>query len=242
MPEGPGPKPTQRARPSSSGNIPHLGAKAPPPRPASTSRIKQATARSKPEVVASSDDQDLSEVRMRVATPPSSTLGLSLRWKIVIAMAATTIITAVWIFVTVNSKAVAQLSDEIDAKGIRLVKTLSSIDAAFWKVAIGSASKEDRKKKLDFLVQRINPELTAAARENLFKQNPELRTMYEQLVGDPLGALHTLKTDKKDVGPGSDILQIAVVDVSGGDGSGSVQAVEGLGQQGISMGPKKTDS
>jgi hypothetical protein len=38
-----------------------------------------------PEVVASSDDMDVSEVRLRVATPPSATLGLSLRWKIVIA-------------------------------------------------------------------------------------------------------------------------------------------------------------
>src|SRR5258706_293656 len=83
---------------------------------------------------------------------------------------------------------------------------------------------------------RINPEMTAAARENLFRQSPELKTMYDQIVADPLGQLHTLKSDKKDIGPGSDILQITVVDISGGDsGTGSVQAVDGLGQQGISM-------
>src|SRR6185503_19149095 len=135
IPEGQGPKPA--ARPKSSGQVPHLGAKH-PPNPASTSRIKPATVRSRPEVVASRDDDEPSEVRRSMATPPSSTLGLSLRWKIVIGMAAITIATAFIIFVTVNSKAVTQLSDEIDAKGVRLVKTLASIDAAFWKTAIGS--------------------------------------------------------------------------------------------------------
>ena len=234
IPEGQGASPKPTARPKSSGQMPHLGAKpAPPQNPASTARIKQQTARSKPEVVASRDDDEVSEVRRSVAPPPSATLGLSLRWKIVIGMAAITIATAIIIFITVNSKAVTQLSDEIDAKGVRLVKTLASIDAAYWKAAIGM-SKEERKKKFDFLASKFNPELTAAARENLFKQNPELRTMYEQLI-DPLGPLRTLKGDKQDVGPGSDILQITVVDISSGDqGSGSVQAVEGLGQQGIS--------
>lgn len=238
MPEGAAPKPTSRK--ASSGQIPHLGSKGPVQRPGSTARIKTTSGRSKPEVVASSDDQEVSEVRLRVAPPPSATLGLSLRWKIVLAMAAITITTAILIFVSVNSKAVTQLSDEIDAKGVRLVKTLASIDAAFWKTAI-SVSKEDRRKKLDFLAQRFNPELTPAARENLFRQNPELKTMYDQLV-DPLGPLHTLKSDQRDIGPGSDILQITVVDISNGDaGSGSVQAVDGLGQQGITMMSKHAD-
>jgi serine phosphatase RsbU (regulator of sigma subunit) len=237
MSDGHTPKHSPRVKPPSSGKIPQQGQ-----RPGSTARIKPATVRSKPEVVASSDDMDVSEVRMRVATPPSATLGLSLRWKIVIAMAAITVATAMLIFITVNSKAVAQLSDEINAKGIRLVKTLSSIDAAFWKTAIGTGEKEDRKKKLDFLLQRFSSELTAAARENLFKQYPELRTMYDQLTADPLGQLHTLKSDKKEVGPGSDILQITVVDISNDpNGNGSVQAVEGLGQQGISMFSKRTE-
>jgi len=240
IPEGQGSSPKPTARPKSSGQVPHLGSK-PPPAPASTTRIKQQTARSKPEVVASRDDDEVSEVRRSVAPPPSATLGLSLRWKIVIGMAAITIATAFIIFITVNSKAVTQLSDEIDAKGVRLVKTLASIDAAYWKASIGM-SKEDRKKKLDFLAQKFNPELTAAARENLFKQNPELRTMYDQLI-DPLGPLRTLKSDKRDVGPGSDIVQITVVDISNGEqnASGSVQAVDGLGQQGISMFSKRPD-
>jgi len=240
IPEGQGPSPKPTARPKSSGQVPHLGSKH-PPAPASTTRIKQQTARSKPEIVASRDDDEVSEVRRSVAPPPSATLGLSLRWKIVIGMAAITIATAFIIFITVNSKAVTQLSDEIDAKGVRLVKTLASIDASYWKAAIGM-SKEERKKKFDFLAQKFNPELTAAARENLFKQNPELRNMYDQLI-DPLGPLRTLKSDKRDVGPGSDILQITVVDISNGEqnASGSVQAVDGLGQQGISMFSKRLD-
>ena len=235
IPEGQGPKP----KPKSSGQIQALGGKGGPPRPGSTARIKPATVRtSKAEVVASHDDDEISEVRRSVAPPLSATLGLSLRWKIVIGMAAITIATAILIFITVNSKAVTQLSDEIDAKGVQMVKTLASIDAAFWKTSIG-ISREERKKKFDFLLQRMSPEGSSppsnAARENLFRQSPELRTMYEQLI-DPLGQLHTLKGEKQDVGPGSDILQITVVDISNGENnaSGSVQAVEGLGQQGIS--------
>jgi sigma-B regulation protein RsbU (phosphoserine phosphatase) len=194
--------------------------------------------RSKPEIVSSSDDEDVSEVRQRVAPPSRATLGLSLRWKIVIAMAAITVATAMLIFVSVNSKAVTQLSDEIDAKGIRLVKTLASVDAPLWKAAMGGL-KEDRKRKLDFLAQKFNPELTAAARDNLFRQSPELKTMYDQLV-DPFGPLHTLKSDQRDIGPSSDILQITVVDPTGG--AGSVTAVEGTGEKGISISTRHKDS
>ena len=133
MSEGHGSSQKPSARTKSSGQIPQLPAKGGgPPKPGSTSRIKPATVRaSKAEVIASSGDDDVSELRMRVATPAGSTLGLSLRWKIVIATAAITIATAMLIFVTVKSKAETQLSDEVNAKGIRLVKTLASIDAAF---------------------------------------------------------------------------------------------------------------
>src|SRR6185503_9837877 len=168
MSDGQIPKPSQRMK-ASSGSIPHLGGKTPPPRPPSTTRIRTATGstrRSTAEVVASSDEGDMSEVRQRVATPASSSMGLSLRWKIVLSMAVITIATEILIFVSVNSKAVAQLSDEIDAKGVRLVKTLATIDAALWKAAI-QPSTADRKRKLDFLAQKFNPELTPAARENL---------------------------------------------------------------------------
>ena len=238
MPEIPGPKPTQKMK-TSSGQIPHMG-----PKPGSTSRIpapsttsRRSTGRNKPEIVASSDDEDVSEVRQRVAPPSNAALGLSLRWKIVIAMAAITVATAMLIFVSVNSKAVTQLSDEIDAKGIRLVKTLASVDAPLWKAAMGGL-KEDRKRKLDFLSQKFNPEMTAAARENLFRQSPELKTMYDQLV-DPFGPLHTLKSDQRDIGPNSDILQITVVDPTGG--AGSVTAVEGTGEKGISISTRHKD-
>src|SRR5690349_18165262 len=109
IPEGQSPKP----KPKSSGQIQALGGKGGPQRPGSTARIKPATVRtSKAEVVASHDDDEASEVRRSVAPPSSATLGLSLRWKIVIGMAAITIATAIIIFITVNSKAVTQLSDE----------------------------------------------------------------------------------------------------------------------------------
>ncbi len=230
MAESPGPRSPQKTKPSSSGQIPHMG-----PKPGSTAKIpvssttRRGSGRSKAEVVASSED--VSEVRQRVAPPPSATLGLSLKWKIVIAMAAITVATAMLIFVSINSKAVTQLSDEIDAKGIRLVKTLASVDAPLWKAAMGGL-KDDRKRKLDFLSQKFNPELTAAARENLFRQSPELKTMYDSLI-DPFGPLHTLQTDQRDIGPSSDILQITVVDPTGG--AGSVKAVEGTGEKGISI-------
>ncbi|HZE98816.1 MAG TPA: SpoIIE family protein phosphatase [Planctomycetota bacterium] len=237
MPDGPGPKSTQKMKSSSSGQIPHLGAK-----PSSSSKIQTpgTTARrpnpkNRPQIVSSGGAQELSEVRQRVAPPASSALGLSLRWKIVIAMAAITVGTALLIFFSVNSKAVAQLSDEIDAKGVRLVKTLASIDPPLWKAAIQPATA-DRKRKLDFLAQKFNPDLTAAARENLFRQSPELKTMYDQLA-DPLGPLHPLKTDKRDIGPGSDILQITVVDTE----AGSVMAVDGYGEKGINTSPGRTD-
>jgi len=233
MAESPGPKSSQKAKTASSGQIPHMG-----PKPGSTAKIPMAStttrrgqSRPKAEVVASSDDQDVSEVRQRVAPPPSAPLGLSLKWKIVIAMAAITVATAMLIFVSINSKAVTQLSDEIDAKGIRLVKTLASVDAPLWKAAMGGL-KDDRKRKLDFLSQKFNPELTAAARENLFRQSPELKTMYDSLI-DPFGPLRTLKSDQRDIGPNSDILQITVVDPTGG--AGSVTAVEGTGEKGISI-------
>ena len=238
MADSPGPKSTQRMK-TSSGQIPHLGSK-----PGSTAKLpvapstaRRATHRGKAEVV-SSHDEEVSELRQRVATPAGASLGLSLKWKIVIAMAAITVATAMLIFVSINSKAVTQLSDEIDAKGIRLVKTLASVDAPLWKAAMGGL-KDDRKRKLDFLSQKFNPELTAAARENLFRQSPELKTMYDQLV-DPFGPLHTLQTDRQDIGPNSDILQITVVDPTGG--AGSVKAVEGTGEKGISISTRHKDA
>jgi serine phosphatase RsbU (regulator of sigma subunit) len=239
MPEGPGPRSTQRMKTSSSGQIPQPGTKigSTAKIPTASSTARRATQRSKAEVVSSSDDQELSEVRQRVAPPLTSTLGLSLKWKIVIAMAAITVATALLIFISITSKAVNQFSDEIDAKGIRLVKTLASIDAPLWKAAMGS-QKDDRKRKLDFLAAKFNTEMNAAARENLFRQNPEAKAMYDQLI-DPFGPLRTLKSDQRDIGPTSDILQITVVDPTGG--AGSVQAVDGTGEKGISISTRHKD-
>ena len=86
-----GPKPTQKMK-TSSGQIPHLGA----PKPGGTGKIPlqpptarmKGTKRAQAEVVSSSDDDDQSELRARVAPPPTAVMGLSLKWKIVIAMAA----------------------------------------------------------------------------------------------------------------------------------------------------------
>jgi len=241
MPEGPNPKSTQKLK-VSSGQIPHVAKPGSTGKiPTATSTARRLTQRSKPEVVSSSssDEGELSGVRQRVAPPSTATLGLSLKWKIVIAMAAITIATAMLIFLSINSKAVNQLSDEIDAKGVRLVKTLASIDVPLWKAAMGGG-KAERKAKIDFMLLKLNPELaSSAARENLFRQNPELKGMYEALI-DPLGSLHTLKTDARDIGVNSDILQITVVDPTGG--AGSVQAVEGTGEKGISISTRHRDA
>ncbi len=131
-PGAPPPKPpasapaTRAVRPGSSARMPHAGG-------ASTRRL--APPRPEQEVVASSDDMEASKVRQRVAAPPG-VRGLSLRWKIVIAMAGITVATAILIFVVVYAKAVAQLNDEINAKGRRLVDLLASIDADYWSTAI----------------------------------------------------------------------------------------------------------
>ncbi len=250
MAEGQAPKPTSKLKPSSSGKIPQPPPKAPPPnqKPGSTSRMRPAsgitrrvTPVDEPEIVSSvGEGEDVSEVRQRIVTPPTSTQGLSLRWKIVIGMAAITIATAMLIFISVNGKAVNQLSEEIDAKGVRLVKTLATIDAAFWKTAIGTG-REERRRTLDLFARRLNPDLTDAARESMLRANPELKGIYDKLV-DPLGPLRTLKSDNRDIGPNSDILQISVVDVSNGDtGSGSVQALDDLGKQGIRIFSERKD-
>ncbi len=241
MPDGPAPKSTQKMK-ASSGQIPHLG----PSKAGGTAKIpvqpptaRKGSQRNKPEIVASSDDADQSEVRARVAPPPTATLGLSLKWKIVIAMAAVTIATTMLIFVSISSKAVTQLSDEINAKGIRIVKTLASIDAPLWKAAMGSG-KPERKNKIDFLLSKANPEMSGGALQAFLRQSPEIKSMYDQLI-DPLGPLHTLKSENKsDVGVSSDILQITVVDPTGG--AGSVTAVEGTGEKGISITTRYRDA
>ncbi len=223
-----------------------------------------------------------------MAAPAGAPRGISLRWKIVIGMAGITVATAILIFFVVYSKAVGQLSDEIDAKGIRLVRTLASIDPQYWMLAIYQ-SQEDRKERMDWLLQRLfEPVWHDEAKGNVLHKSPELRKLYDQIThaagpdnGDvaatliarfheslaadlqtdahrqalrthydgklkeerwltewqklvnPLGSsLRPLKGDRSDVGPGSDILQISVLDITTSDGQ-SVQAVEGQGEKGI---------
>ncbi|HLF93167.1 MAG TPA: SpoIIE family protein phosphatase [Planctomycetota bacterium] len=217
----PGLKPVGQ-RPSSSTQIPHTGR-------TTTARRAAPPPASRAEVVASSDDIGASSVRSTMARGASNPRGLSLRWKIVCAMTGITIATAILIFVVVYKKAVDQLSSEIDSKGVRLCKTLATIDGTYWKAAIGS-SKDARKKKLDLFLQKVpGMEWSDALREQRLRANPELKELYDQLQ-DPLGPLSPLKT--KDIGKGTEIMQISVLDVGMSE---SVQAVEGYGEKGLTI-------
>jgi len=117
-------------RPSSSTAVPRAGttARRAPPK-------SETVPKGPVEVVASSDGVEVSQVRRTVASG-LQVRGLSLRWKIVLAMVGITVATAVLIFVVVYSKAVSQLNDQINMKGTRLVNLLASIDADYWATAI----------------------------------------------------------------------------------------------------------
>ncbi|HYE98811.1 MAG TPA: SpoIIE family protein phosphatase [Planctomycetota bacterium] len=272
-------------RPGTKRNLPALTT-------ASSTRIKPAgntrrmpTATEGPVVVSSVDDseRDLSRVRQRVHG--GSRLrphGLSLRLKIVLAMAGVTVVTALLIFVAVNSKAVSQLNDEIDKKGVRLVKTLSTIDPTYWMYAIHQ-SKDDRRVMADQLLKELfGANWSDSARSDIFRQQAELKRIFDQVtdrVGvekkdsgqrllsglyeelqkndklgedgrkhlhnqyqtvlkeerwqrrwqalvDPLGTLEPLKADARDVGKGTDILNITVQDVT-------ISPTEGPGVQAV---------
>jgi serine phosphatase RsbU (regulator of sigma subunit) len=222
-----------KPKPGSSSRVP-----APPSRSASSTRLPVPARPQGPELVSSGEDLDVSDVRRRVASPRGSAMrGVSLKLKIVGGIVGVAVLTAVLIFAVVYPKAVAQLSDEIDAKGVRLCKTLATIDAAYWRAAIGSG-KEERQKLLDQLLVRGAGEADAGSRDRLLRANPELKALYDKLL-DPLGPLTPLKAGK-DVGPGSDILQISVLDQDVSNG-GSVAAVEGAGEKGISIYSKRAD-
>lgn len=239
--------PQRRQMPQKKGSSSHLNV--PAPKPASSPRVPlpatrripaSAPASSGPEVVASSDDVELSQVRQKVGTHSGAARGLSLRWKIVLSMTSLTILTAVLIFFVVYSKAVDQLSLEIDAKGVRLCRILSTIDSVYWRSAIGG-NREFRKKTVDQFLAAVAGDRDPAVRDRLFRTNPDLKALYEKLL-DPLGTLTPLKGGPKEFGPGSDILQISVLDRNVSDG-GSVEAVAGYGDKGIKIygGSKRTD-
>lgn len=248
---------------------------------------------SRPEVVASidDDDKDSSQVRRITAAPPAPR-GLSLRWKIVVGMAAITITTGILISLVVYPKAVRQLDVTIDEKGVRLVRTLATIDGGYWMYAIYQ-TKEDRQEKLDMLLSRLfSSYLSDNKKREVLQANPDMRRMYDlvimplgsekrdsaglllsrlletvladaqneahrqkvrdyyenelrnpkwqaefQKLVDPFGGmLKPLKGDRKDVGPGFDILQISVLDISQQEGR-SVQAVDSKGEQRLTIDP-----
>jgi serine phosphatase RsbU (regulator of sigma subunit) len=271
-------KPTKRA---SSKNVPAL-------KPGSTSRLRHAgggaAPPSEPEVVASLDGREVSSVHRRMAPAAKASVGLSLRWKIVIGMSAITVLTSILIFVFVSRTAVSQLNDEIDAKGVRLVKTLISMDPRYWMYAIYQSKGERQQKVNAVLAELFGGHLGDATREELLRGNVQARSLYDlatdrlgpdkvetgrrlaatlhellvarpnlkedqkreietlysstlqkpawqarfRSVLDPFGGpLEPLKTDARDIGPGHDILNVIVKDVSNNSGSGAgVQAVE----------------
>ena len=146
------------------------------------------------EVVSSSDEQEV-EHRARRATMAgggSSMRGLSLRWKIMIAMAGVTVTAALIVFVVVYNKALSQLNAEIDAKGVRLVDTLASIDNDYWLFVIHQRP-EQRKDRLNTLFRRVTqsdpqlPQWDPTTTAKLFERNAALREQFDRLLG-PLGA------------------------------------------------------
>lgn len=243
MAETPG-KPGAKRPSSSSRQVPAV-------KPGSSTRIRTSNTPKRPmpahpepesegpELVSSGEDRDVSQVRRKVGSVPLAPAGLSLRWKIVLGMAGITIVTAVLIFVVVYTKAVGQLNSEIDAKGVRIVKTLSTIDAAYWRYAIMQPPEDVSRKRVDQLLQRLTDvKINEVTKQKFFQENPEFKPVYDAMVL-PLGSeLKPLKAGKSDVGPGSDILQITVVDDTE---KGSVQAVPDYGQKGLSLSERRTD-
>ena len=84
------------------------------------------------ETVVSSTQQERTKTRQIVADPGGPAISLSLGRKIALAMAAVTLITAVLVFVSAESKSADLLDREIDARGARLVQALASIEPAYW--------------------------------------------------------------------------------------------------------------
>jgi serine phosphatase RsbU (regulator of sigma subunit) len=183
-------------RPSSSTALPRSGTTA---RRALAKPEAEAVPQGPVEVVASSDGVEVSQVRRAVASSPRLK-GVSLRWKIVIAMAGITVATAVLIFVVVYSKAVSQLNDEIDAKGTRLVNLLASIDADYWMTAIHTQENSREADFQDLITALRGPQNLRTLARTKGKEDVYRRTVEpfgearEAEVRDLITAL--LETDK----------------------------------------------
>jgi HAMP domain-containing protein len=152
-------------------------------------------------------------------------------------MAAIHVATALLIFITVNSKAVTQSADEINAKGIRLVKTLASIDASYWKVAIGSTAKEAGRRSSTSCSSGPAPEgMTARLARTCSSNTPNCEDVRRTHGGPPRSAPHAQERQEGTSARGNDNPPDHRRGHLVGENapSGSVQAIEGLGQLGIS--------
>ena len=89
-----------------------------------------------PETVVSSSTQEKTKTRQIVADPGGAPPALPLGRKIMLAMAGVTLLTAVLVFVSVQSKSADLLDREIDARGARLVQALASIEPSYWLAAM----------------------------------------------------------------------------------------------------------
>jgi serine phosphatase RsbU (regulator of sigma subunit) len=178
MPDGPPPRPTSRV-PAGKAPAKPTASSTQIPRAGSTRRVAPAPP-SGPVVVASHDGDEPTHVRQRMAGTRGPR-GLSLRWKIVIAMVGITVATAVLIFVVVYTKAMGQLEDEIDAKGARMVNLLASVDADFWTTAIHT---QENSREADF--QEFITGLSGPQNVRQFVQTRGLNPAYRRLV-EPFG-------------------------------------------------------
>ena len=76
--------------------------------------------------------------------------------KIFVATASVALVTSAFIFFAVRSRSIAYLDREIDAKGVRLVETLASIDTSYWFAAIHQDRPEWRD-RVEALGGRLRP-------------------------------------------------------------------------------------
>ncbi len=181
---------------------PHQPTPKPAPKNPPTSVTKKtATSRLKPasrephgpiEVVSSSDQQEEEQKARRnsmaaAASGSDAMKGISLRWKIMIAMAGVTLLAAMLIFVVVYNKAVDQLNAEIDAKGLRLVNTIASIDGDFWLMSLHQ-DPMIRRERVDSLIREVWPDWTSPeARAPILRKDGSLVDRHTKLWGS-LGA------------------------------------------------------
>ncbi len=125
--------------------------------------------------VVTSDEADASEVRRRVSGSYARK-GLSLTWKIAVAIVGVTFLTGLLTFIVVYNKAVDRLNDEINAKGDRLVNTLASIDEEYWYTAI---HWNDREAEFKEFLRNLDP---PRGWEEKLETTPELRKAFVDVV------------------------------------------------------------